>query len=113
MNSLGKKKILRIYIDSEDKYNKKPLWEEILKKVKEEQIAGATVFKAIAGMGPKAHLRAFNVFVLSEELPIVIEIIDTQEKIEKFVITLDDMIEEGLVTITDTEVIQYKHKDDK
>jgi len=111
MNSEGKKKILRIYIDSNDKHNSKPLWEEILHLAKENSLAGATVFKAIAGMGPTSEIHSFNVFVLSENLPIVIEIIDKETKIRSFLKILDGIVQEGLVTLTDTEVISYKHKD--
>jgi len=107
---LGAKKILRIYIDNEDRFNGKPLWEELLKKVKECGLAGATVFKGVGGIGAHSEIKSFSVFVLSQELPIVIEIIDSKENIENFLDIADDMIEEGLVTITDTQVIKYKHK---
>ncbi len=107
---LGKKKIARIYIDNQDKYKGDPLWEVILKKVKEHGLAGATVFKGVAGIGAHSEVRSFNVWVLSQELPIVIEIIDDEEKIVDFIDKIDDMIEEGLTTISDTEVIKYKHK---
>jgi len=107
---LGKKKIARIYIDNQDKYNGEPLWELILKKVKEYGLAGATVFKGVAGIGAHSEVRSFNVWVLSQELPLVIEIIDDEEKITGFIDKIDDMIEEGLTTISDTEVIRYKHK---
>ncbi len=107
---LGKKKIARIYIDNQDKYNGKPLWEELLKKVKECNLAGATVFKGVAGIGAHSELRSFNVWVMSQELPIIIEIIDEEEKIINFMDDADEMIEEGLVTLSDIEVIKYKHK---
>ena len=107
---LGKKKIARIYIDNQDKYNGEPLWELILKKVKEFGLAGATVFKGVAGIGAHSEVRSFNVWVLSQELPLVIEIIDDEEKIIGFIDEIDDMIEEGLTTLSDTEVIRYKHK---
>jgi PII-like signaling protein len=107
---LGKKKIARIYIDNQDKYKGKPLWEEILKKVKEYGLAGATVFKGVAGIGAHSEVRSFNVWVLSQELPIVIEIIDDEDKIAYFIDKIDDMIDEGLTTVSDTEVIKYKHK---
>lgn len=107
---LGAKKILRIYIDNEDKINGKPLWQELLKKVKELGLAGATIFKGVAGIGAHSEIKSFSVFVLSQELPIVIEIIDSEAKIKSFLDTTDDMIQEGMVTITDTQVIKYKHK---
>jgi uncharacterized protein len=107
---LGHKKILRIYIDNQDKHDGKPLWEELLKAVKEHGMAGATVFKGVAGMGAHAVLRTFNVFVLSQELPVVVEIIDTEEKIKNFIEKIDSIMEEGMMTMTDTEIIKYKHK---
>lgn len=107
---LGKKKIVRIYIDNQDKYEGKPLWEVILKKVKEQGLAGATVFKGVAGIGAHSKVRSFNVWMLAQELPVVIEIIDDEEKVIDFIDKIDDIIEEGLTTISDTEVIKYKHK---
>ena len=107
---LGKKKILKIYIDNQDKYNGKPLWQELLSKVKELELAGATVTKAVAGIGANTSLHTFNVLVLSQTLPLVIEIIDDEEKILKFLNETDGMITEGLCTISDVEVIDYKHK---
>ncbi len=107
---LGKKKIARIYIDNQDKYNGKPLWEELLRKVKECGLAGATVFKGVAGIGAHSEIRSFNIWVMSQELPIIIEIIDEEEKIMNFLNNADEMIEEGLTTLSDIEVIKYKHK---
>jgi uncharacterized protein len=107
---LGHKKILRIYIDNQDKYKGQPLWEEILKSVKEYGLAGATVLKGVAGMGAHAVLRSFNVLVLSQELPIVIEIIDSEDKITDFIDKIDFMIDEGMMTLSDTQIIKYKHK---
>jgi len=107
---LGAKKIARIYIDNQDKYNGRPLWEEILKKVKELGLAGATVFKGVAGIGAHSQMRSFNVWTLSQELPLIIEIIDDEDKITNFINNTDDMIDEGLITLCDTQVIKYKHK---
>ncbi len=107
---LGKKKILRIYIDNQDKFDGRPLWEEILKKAQELEMAGATVFKGVAGIGIHSELRSFNVFTMSQELPLVIEVIDSEEKIVNFIDKIDFMIKEGITTISDTQVIKYKHK---
>ncbi|NOX15252.1 MAG: DUF190 domain-containing protein [Epsilonproteobacteria bacterium] len=107
---LGQKKILRIYIDNQDKYEGKPLWEEILKKAKDLDLAGATVFKGVAGIGAHSEIRSFNVFTISQELPLVIEIIDSENKIINFIDKIDFMISEGITTMSDTQVIKYKHK---
>jgi len=106
---LGKKKILRIYIDTLDKYNRQPLWEEILKEVKKEKLAGATVLKADAGIGAFSEVHSFKVWALAQELPLVIEIIDDKDKIENFIEHIDPMMDNGLITLVDTEVIKYKH----
>ena len=106
---LGQKKILRIYIDTLDKYNGEALWEEILKEVKREGLAGATVLKAVAGIGAFSEIHSFNVWSLAQELPLVIEIIDDKDKIENFIEHIDPMMDNGLITLVDTEVINYKH----
>ena len=106
---LGPRKILRIYIDNDDKFENQPLWEAILKKAKAEGIAGATVFKGVAGMGAHSEISSFSVWSLSQKLPVVIEIIDKEDKIMSFLKTTELMIKEGLVTLSDVDVISYKH----
>jgi len=106
----GKRKLLRIFISLEDKFEGKPLWEYILELVKENNIAGATVLKAVAGIGSHSELKTFSVWRLSQNLPVVIEIIDREEKIGKFLKVLDRIIEEGLVVLEDVEVIAYRHR---
>jgi PII-like signaling protein len=107
---LGKKKVLKIFIDSMDKYNKVPLWEALLEEVKKEKLAGATVYKGVAGIGAFSEVRSFKVWALAQDLPLVIEIIDDEQKINNFIDHIDGMIDNGLVTLTDTEVIKYKHE---
>ncbi len=106
---LGKRKLLKIYIGNEDSFEGKPLWEALLEKAKESKIAGATVFKAVAGIGAHSQLHAFNVWALKQKLPLVIEMIDEEKKLKEFVESLDGLIEEGLLTMSDVEVISYKH----
>ncbi len=106
----GQKKLLKIYIDTDDKYENDPLWEVILKRAKEEGLSGATVYKSISGMGIHSELKSYKVIALSQSLPLVIEMIDTEEKIRAFMDTLDSIMQEGLVTLSDVEVIRYKHK---
>lgn len=107
---IGKRKLLRIYIGSEDKLDGKPLWEVLLSKCKEIGLAGATVYKAVAGIGAHSELHSFNIWSLNQKLPLIIEIIDTEEKIELFLKSADTIIEEGLMTISDVNVISYKHQ---
>ena len=108
---VGKRKLLRIFVDLEDKYEGKPLWEYILKLVKEKGLAGATVFKAAAGIGAHSELRTFSVWRLSQNLPVVVEIIDREEKIREFLKVLDEILEEGLVVLEDVEVVSYRHRE--
>ncbi len=107
---LGTKKLLKIYIDTDDKYNNAPLWEEILKEAKAKGLSGATVYKSISGMGIHSQFKSYKLIALSQSLPLVIEIIDSEEKIKSFLERLDQILEEGLVTLSDVEVMQYKHK---
>ncbi len=106
---LGKRKALKIYIGNEDTFEGRALWEALLGKARECNIAGATVVKAVAGIGAHSQLHAFNVWALSQKLPVIVEMIDTEENIERFLKEVDAMIKEGLVTVSDVEVISYKH----
>ena len=103
----GKKQILRIYINNQDKFDSKPVWELLLKKAEELSMSGATVFKAVAGIGTHLQMHTFNVLSVSQELPLVVEIIDSKEQIEKFLDKTEDILNEAFVTITQTDVIRY------
>ena len=107
---LGTKKLLKIYIDTDDKYDGTPLWEVILKEAKASGLSGATVYKSISGMGIHSEFKSYKVIALSQSLPLIIEMIDEEEKIQAFMERLDTIMKEGLVTLSDVEVIQYKHK---
>ncbi len=107
---LGLKKLLKIYIDTDDKYENKPLWQEILTRAKKNGLNGATVYKSISGIGLHSQIKSYSVIALSQSLPLVIEIIDDKKKIDLFLKTVDTILEEGLVTMSDVEVIRYKHK---
>ena len=106
----GRRKLLRIFISLEDRFQGKPLWEYILQLVKENGLAGATVFKAAAGIGSHSELKTFSVWRLAQNLPVVIEIIDREEKVREFLDVIDSVIEEGLVVLEDVEVISYRHR---
>jgi len=106
---IGERKRLRIYIDSDDRFDGRPLWEEIVKRGKEYGLAGATVYKGVAGMGAHSELRSFTVWSLSQKLPLIVEIIDSESKVRGFLAQLDTILTEGLVTLEDIEVIAYKH----
>lgn len=91
--------LLRIFIGECDKREGKPLYEWIIRKAKEEGLAGATVIRAIEGFGAHSQIHTAKILDLSTDLPIVIEIVDDLQKIEDFLSILDSVIEEGLVTV--------------
>ena len=105
---LGSKKVMRIYLDNSDTYEGKPLWQQLLMRIKEDGMAGATVFKAAAGIGARTELHTFEIWSLSQKLPVVIEVIESEEAIRNFLDRYDSMIGEGLVTLGDVEVLRYK-----
>ncbi len=106
---LGSKKVLRIYIDNSDTYESKPLWQYLVQQAQAEGLSGATVFKGSAGVGAHSELHTFEIWALSQTLPVIIEIIDDEEKITDFIDRYDNAIHEGLVTMHTVEVLRYKH----
>jgi PII-like signaling protein len=100
--------LLRVFIGESDKSGHRPLYEEIVLKAREAGLAGATVLRGVMGFGKNSILHTAKILRLSEDLPMVIEIVDSLEKVEAFVPTLDEMIKDGLVTIEKVRVIQYK-----
>ena len=107
---LGKKKVLRIYIDNSDMFEGKALWQYLVHQAKSEGLAGATVFKGAAGMGAHSQLHTFEIWALSQTLPVIIEIIEEEEKLMAFLERYDAAIEEGLITLHDAEVLKYKKR---
>ncbi|OGW90495.1 MAG: hypothetical protein A3G33_08755 [Omnitrophica bacterium RIFCSPLOWO2_12_FULL_44_17] len=101
-------KLLRIFIGEADKWNGKPLYQEIVYLAKKENMAGATAIKGFMGFGCKSHLHTTKLLRLSEDLPIIIEIVDSEEKINNFLPHLDNMVKEGLVTLERANVVMYR-----
>jgi len=101
-------KLLRIFIGENDKHEKMPLFEWIVRKAREEGLAGATVIRGLEGYGARSRLHTAKILRLSSDLPIVIEIIDAEEKIEAFLPMIDNAIKEGLATIEKVEVRFYR-----
>jgi PII-like signaling protein len=99
--------LLRIFFGEEDKANRLPLYEAIVLKAREMHLAGATVLRGHMGFGHSTQLHTTKILRLSGDLPLVVEIVDTQEKIEKFLPVLDQMMTSGLVTIEKVQVLQY------
>lgn len=106
-------KLLRIFIGEEDKYNGKPLYEAIVQSALDEKLAGATVIKGIISYGCSTHIHTSKIVDLGEDLPLVVEIVDSEQNIQKFLPKLDQMITSGLVTIENANVIVYKGKPKK
>jgi PII-like signaling protein len=101
-------KLLRIFIGEQDKWDHKPLHEAIVYLAKKEGLAGATAIKGFLGFGCKSHLHTTKLLRLSEDLPIIIEIVDSEEKIQKFLPKLDEMVKEGLITLEKATVVMYR-----
>lgn len=113
MELQGEAKLVRIFIGESDKVHHKALYEVIIETAKKQKLAGATVYKGIEGFGPTSHVRTAKIFDLSSDLPIVIEIVDTEEKINAFLPTIHALFDEatsgGLVTIETVKILKYTH----
>ncbi|MCD4683328.1 MAG: DUF190 domain-containing protein [Bacteroidales bacterium] len=101
--------LLRIFIGEEDSYKGKPLYEAIVTKARELNLAGATVLRGIMGFGAHSRLHTTKILRLSEDMPMVIEIVDSVENIEKILPFLDETVDEGLITRENVKVIKYRH----
>jgi PII-like signaling protein len=104
----GEGKLLRIFIGEGDRWQGQPLFEAIVRKVRESGGAGATVLRGIEGFGAHSRIHTARILRLSEDLPIVVEIVDTAEKIDALLPALDAMIEDGLVTIESVRILRYR-----
>lgn len=101
--------LLRIFIGEADKWDGKPLYEAIVLQARQRGMAGATVLRGLMGFGAHSRLHTAKILRLSEDLPIVIEIVDKPERIEAFLPELDRMIQEGLVTLETVKVFAYRY----
>jgi uncharacterized protein len=100
--------LLRIFVGENDRHDGRPLHEWIVAEARRQGLAGATVLRGLAGYGAKSRLHTASVLRLSSHLPIVIEIVDTREKIERFLPTVDGAIREGLATLEQVEIRFYR-----
>ena len=101
-------KLLRIFIGEQDKWRGQPLYEAIVHLARQQGLAGATCIKGFLGYGAKSHLHTVKLLRLSEDLPILIEIVDSEEKIRLFLPQLDAMIHDGFVTLEKVDVLLYR-----
>src|SRR4051812_248069 len=99
--------LLRILIGEDKRFENKPLYEAIVLKAREMQLAGATVFRGPMGYGHSTVLRTTKILQLSEDLPFIVEIVDSEDKINAFLAVLDGMMTSGLVTLQKVQAIDY------
>src|SRR2546425_12902873 len=101
-------KLLRIFIGEADRWHGKPLYEAIVLEARKRHLAGATVIKGFMGFGAHSRLHTAKLLELSQDLPIIVEIVDAPEKIEAFMPDLEKMVGDGLITIEAAEVLLYR-----
>ncbi len=100
--------LLRIFIGEDDRWEGMPLYEAIVQKAREEGLAGATVLRGVEGFGAHSRLHTARILRLSEDLPVVIEMVDRTEKIERILPDLDRMVTEGMITLEKVRVVAYR-----
>lgn len=100
--------LVRIYLGESDRWHGKPLYQAIVERLRERGLAGATVLRGIEGFGANQHLHSTRILSLSEDLPILIEVVDSEEKIRAILPQLDEMLTDGLITLEKVEVITYR-----
>jgi len=104
----GERTLMRIHIGADDRWEGRPLYEVIIELFRKQQFAGATAFRGVLGFGASAIVHKGSFFRLSADLPIVIECVETEEKIESILPTLDEMLGGGLITLEKVRVIMYR-----
>jgi len=102
--------LLRIFFGEDDKFEHLPLYEAIVLKAREMHLAGATVLRGPAGFGHSSRIHTTKILRLSQDLPMVVEIVDSQETIDNFLPVLDKMMTSGLITMEKVQVLQYGDK---
>lgn len=107
----GKAKLLRIHFGENDHWQGKPLYRAIVEKCKELDIAGATAFRGIEGYGASTLIRRSHLLSFSSDAPVMVTIVDSEEKIQKLLPYLDEMLADGLIATSDVEVIKYVHQE--
>jgi PII-like signaling protein len=104
----GEGVLLRIYLGEQDKWHHTPLYEVIVLEARKHGLAGATVLRGPMGFGAHSHLHTAKILRLSEDLPVLIEIVDKEEKINDFLPALDEMLGDGLVTLEKVRILTYR-----
>ena len=104
----GEGLLVRIYIGESDHWHGKPLYQAIVELLRERGLAGATVLRGIEGFGAKAHIHTTRILRLSEDLPILIELVDQEDRVRAVLPELDGMVNDGLITLERVEIIAYR-----
>ena len=105
----GERTLMRIHLGESDKWKGKPLYEALVLKAREMGLAGATMVRGLMGYGAASRIHTAKILRLSEDLPVIVEIIDSSDKIAFFLPVIDEMVQEGLVTLERVQVILYRH----
>ncbi|MGA9509226.1 MAG: DUF190 domain-containing protein [Candidatus Sulfotelmatobacter sp.] len=113
LKSEGKAKMMRIYVGENDKWNGKPLYQAIVNGLRSNDIAGVTVYRGILGYGANRRIHKDAALSLSHDRPILLSVVDTEEKLKAFMPILDQMVKQGLVVLSDADVIKYTHNYEK
>jgi PII-like signaling protein len=103
----GEQRLVRIHIGEDDRFKGQPLATALVERLRREGFAGATVLRGLAGFGAKSVLHTTHLLELSHDLPLVIEVVDTEEHVQKLMPILDEMVTEGLVTLEKVRVLKY------
>ena len=111
MKLSGKAKMLRMHFGEDDKWKGKPLYRAIVEKCRELDIAGATVLRGIEGYGASTLIRRPHLLSFSHDAPVMVSVIDSEDKIQKLLPFLDEVVAEGLIATSEVEVIKYSHQD--
>jgi PII-like signaling protein len=105
----GKAKLMRIYIGENDKWHDKPLHEALIESMRANDIAGVTVYQGILGYGANRRIHSDSALHLSHDRPVMLSVVDTEEKLQAYVPLLDEMVQQGLVVLSDVDIIKYEH----
>jgi PII-like signaling protein len=105
----GKAKLMRIYIGENDKWHDKPLYQALVESLRANDVAGVTVYQGILGYGANRRIHQQKTMTLSHDRPIMLSIVDTEEKLRAFAPVLDDMVTQGLVVLSDVDIVKYSH----
>jgi len=108
----GQGLLVRIFVGEDDTYKGRPLYEELVRFLRERGLAGATVLKGVEGFGAHSRIHTARILRLSQDLPIVIETVDSEERIRAVLPELESLIREGLITLERVEILKYTHRDE-